>query len=104
MSENATPETASTPPAAPNDELALVYELPVTVHVEFGEASLTIGDLLKCGKGSVIKLNQKIGDPFRITLLKRPIAEGEVVEAGEFLGIKITNVFKTPNPTEGSSS
>lgn len=104
MSEEANkPEEAKAAPAeggapAANDEFSLVYDVPVTVHVQFGEATLSIGEILKCGKGSVIKLNQKIGDPFRIMLMKQLLAEGEVVEAGEHLGIKITNVFKPGAP------
>lgn len=77
------------------EDLSLVYDVPVTLQVRLGEATLTIGDILKCGKGSVIPLNQKVGDPFLIMLQKKPIAEGEIVEAGDHLGIKITNIMKT---------
>lgn len=76
------------------DDLSFVYDVPVKLHVELGEVVLTVGDVLKCGKGSVIPLNQKVGDPFKILLEKRALAEGEIVEAGENLAIKITNVLK----------
>ena len=91
------------PPAPPQgagdvksdvDDVSFVYDVPVTLHVQLGDATLTIGDILKCGKGSVIPLNQKVGDPFLITLQNRPLAQGEIVEAGDHLGIKITNVIK----------
>lgn len=75
-------------------DVSLVYDVPVTLNVQLGEGVLTIGDLLKCGKGSVIPLSQKVGDPFVVMLQKRAIAEGEIVEAGGHLGIKITNVIK----------
>ncbi|EKD41170.1 MAG: Flagellar motor switch protein [uncultured bacterium] len=77
------------------DELALFYEIPVDLKVLLGEATLTIGDILKCSKGSVIPLNQKTGDPFKILLDNKPLAEGEVVEANGQVAIKITNVFKS---------
>ena len=80
--------------SADSSDLSFVYEAPVTLQVQLGEAILTIGDILKCGKGSVIPLNQKVGEPFKVLLQKRPIAEGEIVEAGERLAIKITNVLK----------
>ncbi len=76
------------------EDLSLVMDVPVTLKVMLGEAALTIGDILKCGKGSVIPLSQKVGDPFVVTLQKKPIAEGEIVQAGDHFGIKITNVIK----------
>ncbi|GEM_PF-6950081 len=74
-------------------DMTFVYGVPVTLQVYFGDATVTIGDILKCGKGSVIPLNQKVGDPFTVLLQNRPIAQGEIVEAGETLGIKIINVL-----------
>ncbi len=90
------PEAAVPSPEGAGEDLSMLYEVPVTLHVTLGEASLTIGDILKCSKGSVIPLNQKVGDPFTIMLEKRPLAEGEIVEAGDRLGIKITNILKPP--------
>lgn len=77
-----------------SEEFSFVYDIPVTLRVEMGEATLSIGDLLKCTKGSVIPLNQKVGDPFKIYLRQKPLAEGEIVQAGDHLGIKITTVLK----------
>lgn len=73
----------------------ILSDVPVTLRVILGEATLTIADVLKCDKGSVIPLGQKVGDPFAIMLHNRVIAEGEVVTTGESLGIKITAV-KSP--------
>ncbi len=84
-----------------NDELAFVYDVPVKLQVILGETTLSIRDVLRCNKGSVIPLNQKMGDPFDIILQKRKIAEGEIVEAGDHLGIKITKVV-TGEPNAGS--
>lgn len=70
----------------------VLADVPVTLRVILGDATITIADVLKCDKGSVIPLNQKIGDPFAIMLHNRMIAEGEVVTTGDTLGIKITNV------------
>ncbi len=80
-------------------ELSFVYDVPVTLQVLLGEATMTIGDVLKCGKGSVIPLNQKVDAPFTLLLQKRPIAEGEVVEAGGQIGIKITKVLRANGDT-----
>jgi len=76
------------------EDLSFVQDLPVTLNVELGDATMTIGEVLKCGRGSVIPLNQKVGSPFVITLQRRPVAEGEVVKAGDHLGIKITKVLR----------
>ncbi|QQR81131.1 MAG: FliM/FliN family flagellar motor switch protein [Deltaproteobacteria bacterium] len=90
-----TPEGGSTlATSIPPEDFSLLKDVPLTLQVHLGEATLTISDIMKCGKGSVIPLNQKVGDPFVIMLQQKPIAEGEVVEAGGQLGIKVTNVFR----------
>ncbi len=95
-----TQETATANPAAAalgaisDDALSLVKDVPVTLQVLLGETVMSIGDVLKFGKGAVIPLKQKVGQPFTLLLHHKPVAEGEVVEAGENLGIKITNVLK----------
>jgi flagellar motor switch protein FliN/FliY len=87
-------ENISTEAVSVTQDLSLVYDVPVTLKVLLGETALTIGEILKCGKGSVIPLNQKVGDPFLVILQKKAIAEGEIVQAGENFGIKITNILK----------
>lgn len=75
-------------------DLAFVSDVPVKLHVELGEATLTIAELMKCGNGSVVALDKRIGEPFLITLNGHPVAEGEVVEDGANLGIRIINVLR----------
>ena len=96
MANENTETPASDVGAAPqtSDDYSLVLDVPMTVQVQLGEATLTIAEILKCGKGSVIPLNQKIGEPFVIKLHQKPIAMGEIVEAGDQLGIKITSILK----------
>lgn len=100
----AAPEISPADAAQSIEQATFLYDVPVTLKVILGDATLTIGDILKCGKGSVIPLKQKVGDPFVVMLHNRPVAEGEVVAAGEHLGIKITNVIRpsadaAPPPT-----
>lgn len=89
--------TEAKPEAQELGDVSFVYDVPVTLQVQLGEATLTIGDILKCGKGSIIPLNQKVGDPFLIQLQNKALAQGEIVEVGEHLGIKITQVIKNTN-------
>ena len=102
---NEAPPSESTPassPSATGDDVSFVYDVPVTLHVQLGDATLTIGDVLKCGKGSIIPLNQKVGDPFLILLQGKPLAQGEIVEAGENLGIKVTNILKASTDAQST--
>lgn len=78
-------------------DVSFVYDVPVTLQVRLGEAVLSVEDVLKCGKGSVIPLKQKVGEPFPVYLQNRQIAEGEVVETGDYIGVKITNVLRAPS-------
>ncbi len=89
--------------ASGSSDLSLVMDVPVTLQVFLGEATLTVEEILKCGKGSVIPLNQKVGEPFLVLLQKKPIAQGEIVQAGENLGIKITNVMNEKPVSAGEA-
>lgn len=87
-----------------NDEsdipLKTVYNVPVEVTVVLGKKTISINDLLKLGKNSVVELENKIGDPVDIFVNERLIARGEVVIVEEKIGITMTEIFKSDGKNE----
>lgn len=79
-----------------------IMRIPVTLEVVLGSARMPVADLMKLGRGSVIPLDRKIGDPVDIVVNGRVVARGEVVvleNEPERLGITFTEVSSGPPPT-----
>lgn len=68
-------------PTAPKYEAIL--SIPVTVQVVLGATTMPVASLMKLGRGAVISLDQKVGDPVSVVVNGRVIARGEVVVVDE---------------------
>lgn len=56
-----------------------VDNVPLKISVVLGTAQITLGKLAALGRGSVIELDTKIGDPLGIYVNGKLIARGDVV-------------------------
>lgn len=83
--------------SASSDSLSLetVYDIPVQITVVLGRASMQVNQLLKLGRGAVIELNQKVGEPIDIFVNNRLVARGEVVVVEDRIGVTMTEIIKT---------
>lgn len=92
------PEQASEQPATPRD-LEAVYDIPVLLSAVLGRATMPVNQLLKLGRGAVVELDRKLGEPIDILVNNRLIARGEVVMVDEHrLGITMTEIVKSERP------
>src|SRR5476649_2173987 len=99
---DAAPATAA--PAAPaaetgmstNENLSLetVYDIPVQITVVLGRTSMQVNQLLKLGRGAVIELEKKVGEPIDIFVNNRLVARGEVVVVEDRIGVTMTEIIK----------
>lgn len=72
-----------------------ILRIPVVVQVVVGSATLPVSSLLKLGRGAVIPLDHRVGDPVDIVVNGRTIARGEVVvveEDGARFGVSLTEI------------
>ena len=76
-------------------ELKAVYNVPVQVSAVLGRATLEVNQLLKLGRGAVVELDRKVGEPIDIYVNNRMVARGEVVVVDERLGVTMTEIIKT---------
>ena len=84
---------AARPPAIAKD-LEAVYDIPVQVSAVLGCASMQVSQLLKLGRGAVVELDRKVGEPIDIYVNNRLVARGEVVVVEDRLGITMTEIIK----------
>lgn len=77
-----------------NVTLEAVYDIPVQISVILGSTSMQVSQLLKLGRGAVVELNRKVGEPIDIYVNNRLIAKGEVVVVEDRIGVTMTEIIK----------
>jgi len=78
---------------------AMIMDLPVIMKVVLGSAKLPLASVAKLAKGSVVKLDKKVGEPVDILVNGRLIARGELVvldEEESRFGVVLTHVGPPP--------
>ena len=77
-----------------NLNLETVYDIPVQITVILGRTNMQVNQLLKLGRGAVIELDKKVGEPIDIFVNDRLVARGEVVVVEERIGVTMTEIIK----------
>lgn len=89
------PEAASRRTVEQN--LAVVMGVPVKMQVVLGAATMPVASLLKLGRGAIVELDHKVGEPVAIMINDRVIARGEVVVVDEDrFGVTLTDIVADP--------
>jgi flagellar motor switch protein FliN/FliY len=81
---------------APEDNITLeaVSDIPVSISVVLGKTSMQVQQLLKLGRGAVVELDRKVGEPVDILVNNRLVARGEVVVVEDKIGVTMTEIIK----------
>lgn len=94
-------ELAPAEAAQPEVPLDMLLDLPMPVTIELGKTRMTVQEILRLARGSVIQLERVAGEPVDIIVGDRRFAEGEVVVINEHFGIRVTRILSrvpTPEP------
>ncbi|MDQ1154093.1 flagellar motor switch protein FliN [Brevundimonas sp. SORGH_AS_0993] len=75
-------------------DLATVFDVPVNISAVLGKSHMSVAQLLKLNKGSVLELDRKVGEAIDIFVNNRLIARGEVVVVEDRLGVTMTEIIK----------
>jgi flagellar motor switch protein FliN/FliY len=81
--------------------LDTVMQIPVSVKIVLGSATMPVASVLKLGRGAVIPLDRKVGEPVDVVVNGRIVARGEVVvldEDSSRFGVALTEVIGTAGP------
>jgi flagellar motor switch protein FliN/FliY len=81
--------------------LAMLMDLTLPLSIELGRTRMTVQDILRLGRGSVVQLERLAGEPIDLYVADRRFAEGEVVVLGEHFGVRITRIIANVAVPEG---
>ena len=65
------------PVEAPN--LAAIMHIPVTVQVVLGGTTMPVASLMKLGRGAVVPLDHRVGQPVDVVVNGHVVAKGEMI-------------------------
>src|SRR5579872_4466518 len=77
-----------------------ILKIPVTVQVVLGTTTMPVASLMKLGRGAVVALDQRVGEPVNVVVNGRIVARGEVVvvdEATSRFGASLTEIVASRN-------
>jgi flagellar motor switch protein FliN len=83
--------------------LAMLMDLTLPLSIELGRTRMTVQDILRLGRGSVVQLERLAGEPIDLYVADRRFAEGEVVVLGEHFGVRITRIISNLALPEGNA-
>lgn len=78
-----------------NRNLETILRIPVVVQVVLGSATMPVSNLLKLGRGAVIPLDHRVGEPVDVVVNGRLIARGEIVvveDDNSRFGVSLTEI------------
>ena len=78
--------------AKPSMNREVIQNIPITLAIEVGRASLKIRDLMRLTQGSVVELDRLAGEPLDIVVNDTVVAQGEVVLVNDRYGVRLTKV------------
>ena len=70
----------------------VLQNIPVTLSIEVGRATIKIRDLLRLTQGSVVELDRIAGEPLDLLVNNTVVAQGEVVLVNDRYCIRLTRV------------
>lgn len=82
-----------------------ILRIPVEMQVVLGSASMPVANLMKLGRGAIVPLDHRVGEPVDVVVNGRTIARGEVVvveDDNSRFGVSLTEIVGPPG-AEGRS-
>jgi flagellar motor switch protein FliN/FliY len=90
-------EVVTTLGSGPN--LDSILRIPVHLQVVLGSATMPVANLMKLGRGAIVPLDHRVGEPVDVVVNGRIIARGEVVvveDDNSRFGISLTEIVGAP--------
>lgn len=83
--------------------LAMLMDLTLPLSIELGRTRMTVQEILRLGRGSVVQLERLAGEAIDLYVADRRFAEGEVVVLGEHFGVRITRIIANLSDPSGAA-
>ncbi len=85
-------QPVQTKPAETQGNIDMLMDVHIPLLVELGHTEMMMRDVLALSPGSIVELDTLAGEPVKITIRGKIIAQGEVVVVDENFGVKITKI------------
>jgi len=85
--------------------LDTILRIPVVMQVVLGSATMPVATLMKPGRGAIVPLDHRVGEPVDVVVNGRVIARGEVVvveDDNSRFGVSLTEIVGPPGSELGS--
>jgi len=72
-----------------------ILRIPVLIQVVLGSATMPVANLMKLGRGAIVPLDHRVGEPVDVTVNGRVVARGEIVvveEDNSRFGVSLTEI------------
>ncbi|MET3414905.1 flagellar motor switch protein FliN/FliY [Methylobacterium sp. 1030] len=72
-----------------------ILRVPVMIQVVLGSATMPVATLMKLGRGAIVPLDHRVGEPVDVVVNGRVIARGEVVvveDDNSRFGVSLTEI------------
>jgi flagellar motor switch protein FliN/FliY len=79
----------------------ILMDVPVTLSLEVGRATMSVGELLKLGQGAVVELDRAVGEPLDVMVNGALVARGEIVLVNDKFGIRLTSIVEPGSASNG---
>ena len=81
-------------PLMQEENIDLVFDVPLEVTVELGRTNKSIKEILDFSPGTIIELDKLAGEPVDVLVNGKFVAKGEVVVIEENFGIRLVEISK----------
>jgi flagellar motor switch protein FliN/FliY len=81
--------------------MGTILRIPITVQVVLGSATMPVSGLMNLGRGAIVPLNRRIGEPIEIMVNGRVVARGDLVvleEDESLFGVALTEIVGSGGP------
>ena len=78
--------------------LGFLMDVTVTLTAELGRTTITLGEVLRLGSGSVVALDRLVAEPVEITARGVLLARGEVVVVDDRFAVRIKEIVQPRQP------
>ena len=73
-----------------NEQIEHYGKLPLSFQPELGQCTLTVGEIVALGPGSLIKLSRPLGEKIDVNVAGVRFGSGELVRVGGVLSVRMT--------------
>jgi flagellar motor switch protein FliN len=81
-----------------------IMRIPVSIQVVLGSATMPVASLMKLGRGAVVPLDHRVGEPVDVVVNGRVVARGEVVvveDDNSRFGVSLTEIVGAQGSGKG---